>query len=257
MLYASVAKFKTAIPIYSSIGDALILIALESKASEIDSYLQPVYTLPVADAAAGSILLTLNPGDGKKITCGATAWTFKTSPTLATDVQIGGTLSESLANFLIKFSADVVCSGSVSGSTITFTSRAGGTPGNSLALSSDIVGATVSAFAGGAHDYNLLVTDNIDLAAEWLNLGQEKSSYGNAQTNGFNRLADQARKNLESYKKSETILVDALGIRAPFNTEIQPLSNTSGLIPFADEGPPEAWDYASSKIQERESSGEA
>jgi hypothetical protein len=109
-----------------------------------------------AVAATGGIAFTVNPGDGKKITLNGTEVVFASSAT-AGQVQIGADLATTLASALtlLRASTDtqlVKFAYSLSGHTLLLEAVTGGTSGNSLTTTTDVVGATASGatLAGGA-----------------------------------------------------------------------------------------------------------
>lgn len=148
------ANISVALTAGSKSGSYRLIVSAPGRVSEVFDNL--AYGIGGAVYATGGIGFTINPGDGKVITLNGTAVTFATSPTTG-QVQIGGSLSATLANLLVilRASSDtqlVKFTYALSGNTLLLTAKTAGTGGNSLTTTTDVVGATAAAatLLGGA-----------------------------------------------------------------------------------------------------------
>lgn len=113
-------------------------------------------------AASGTYVFSAQPTNLATITVGGQAFTFKTSPAGATDIQIGATLADTVANAVLVLNASTVAgvlvasyAADLAGTTITITYDVVGTGGNAMTIvagSSPASNATASGatLAGGA-----------------------------------------------------------------------------------------------------------
>lgn len=112
-------------------------------------------TLPAA--ATGTVVFTANPVAATTLTINAVAITFVASGATGTQVNIGSSLTATLAN-LMSFLATttnaglLACNYSLTSNTLTVNANAGGTAGNTYTLTTTVAGATASAatLLGGA-----------------------------------------------------------------------------------------------------------
>ena len=99
-------------------------------------------------SAQSTLTLTGNVADGDIILIGATTYTFRTSPSAAGDVQIGGNATQTLSNLAQavngldgRNSANASEFASASGTSISFIAKTAGAGGNLLAASGTLEGA--------------------------------------------------------------------------------------------------------------------
>ena len=99
-------------------------------------------------SAQSTLTLTGNVADGDTILIGATTYTFRTSPSAAGDVQIGGNATQTLSNLAQSVngldgrnSANAGEFAAASGPSISFIAKTAGTGGNSLPASGTLEGA--------------------------------------------------------------------------------------------------------------------
>ncbi|MFG1388810.1 autotransporter outer membrane beta-barrel domain-containing protein [Xanthobacter versatilis] len=102
-----------------------------------------------AVAATGSVSFTTNPSASSTITLNGTAVTFVASGATGNQVNIGGSLSATLASLLtlLQGSADtqlVKFTYAVVGTSLNLTAATAGTAGNSLTIATNVSGATAS-----------------------------------------------------------------------------------------------------------------
>ena len=125
-----------------------------------------------ATPAMGSATFSANPANNDTLTIGGSAVTFVTSGATGLQVNIGASLSATLASLLtlLSGSADsnlVKFYYAVSGSVLTFEAATPGIPGNSLTLAKSSTAITLSAatLSGGTANYNVFVSPNQDAVA--------------------------------------------------------------------------------------------
>jgi hypothetical protein len=127
----------------------------------------------IGDLATGSIVFTINPTDGQKITLNGTDVVFADTPS-AGQVQIGGDLATTLASAktLLNASANAQIAKNVydvtGGTRLTLVSKTSGTTMNAYTLATNVTGATVSgATMTGGTANAILIT-----GAKWLTTAQ-------------------------------------------------------------------------------------
>jgi len=123
---------------------------ITSGSSGVDS----VVSYAKAPTATGSITFSVNPSNNDTITLNGTAVTFKTSPSLATHVQIAGTLAGTLDNLLTMLSAStdvqlVKFRYFVNATKLGLAAATAGTGGNSLTLAASAATVSAGTLAGG------------------------------------------------------------------------------------------------------------
>lgn len=131
--------------------------------------IMPGATLQVdaaARKASGTIKVTTNPTDGKTVIVNGVTFTFKTSPTLPTDVKLGATPADTatnLKNALAASSNSAVSAAeySVATDTVTVTYRIYGVEGHAFTLNAGSSTLTISgaALSGGVDP----VTKRVDV----------------------------------------------------------------------------------------------
>ena len=132
---------------------------------------QILYTITPANAA---IAFTVNPIATQTLTIGATTVTFVSSGASGLQVNVAGSLSGTLSNLMTFLGASsdsqiLLCSYQLLGTTITLTAVAPGWQGNSIAIATTVLGASISnpaipagsstpptTLAGGSHTVTLL-----------------------------------------------------------------------------------------------------
>ena len=127
-------------------------------------------TVPAAAVpAAGSIAFTGQPTANQTITLNGTVITFVASGATGSQVNIGGSLTATLAALLtfLQGSADtqlVKFSYAVNGNTLGLTAVTAGTSGNALTIATNVTGATPS---GATLSGGLAASTNLTLTSKW------------------------------------------------------------------------------------------
>lgn len=114
--------------------------------------------------ASGNIVFTVNPTNGTTITIGTSNVEFVTSGATGLQVNIGGDLPTTLTSLMALLIAStdsqllMVNPYVVLGTTLYLSARIGGITGNSIALTTTVVGATASGstLTGGAHTVTMM-----------------------------------------------------------------------------------------------------
>lgn len=139
----------------SQSGSYRLTLAMTGRTPEVFDNLGA--TQAAAVRATGTCTFTQNPTASQTLTLNGTAVTFVASNPSGTQVLIGSTLAQTLANLLafLQGSSDtqlVKFTYSLGGLVLNFTAVTAGTGGNSLALATTVTGATLSGatLSGGA-----------------------------------------------------------------------------------------------------------
>lgn len=109
----------------------------------------------VAVAATGAVQASATdtfgsqPSNGNTLTINGTAWTFVNTITTGNQIQIGGTLAQTIANAAATLSASAdsntsLMTYSASPTVLTITAKVFGTAGNAYTVSTNVSGATLS-----------------------------------------------------------------------------------------------------------------
>jgi hypothetical protein len=118
-------------------------------------------------AASGSVVFTTNPVDGQTLTLNGDVWTFKATGESGLQSNIGPTLGDTLTHLVSRLNASASAltenlvyaayppspggAGQGSGAnTLVYGAEAVGTAGNSITVTTNVPGTTVTAAAGGS-----------------------------------------------------------------------------------------------------------
>ena len=100
--------------------------------------------------------LTQQPADGETVTLGSDVFTFRNTPSLTNDVEIGDNTDASLENLISKVNevSTVLSAGFFTGDGVLIYAKNPGTPGNGYATTTTITGAsfTFATTRGGGDD---------------------------------------------------------------------------------------------------------
>lgn len=249
-MFSSYANLVDRFPGLTNTSARLVCTSLKNSGTRIIARLKARYDLPVS-SSVGSIAFTTNPVAGKVVVVGTSTYTFAATLEDPFDIKVGTDLAASL-NALVAavneaggglYEADttinVYAEASVTAGTVTFTARQVGTAGDGIALSTDVSGATVVAFAGGSGDYPQLVEIEEAIAATDLMFGAERSAFGTTTLEVMKNARASAFADFKEIASGAQPLANATGTVLAAKDGIAKFS-TKGT-PFADYSDPRKW----------------
>ena len=248
-MFSSYANLVDRFPGLTNTSARLVCTSLKNSGTRIIARLKARYDLPVS-SSVGSIAFTTNPVAGKVVVVGTSTY-VRRHPRGSFDIKVGTDLAASL-NALVAavneaggglYEADttinVYAEASVTAGTVTFTARQVGTAGDGIALSTDVSGATVVAFAGGSGDYPQLVEIEEAIAATDLMFGAERSAFGTTTLEVMKNARASAFADFKEIASGAQPLANATGTVLAAKDGIAKFS-TKGT-PFADYSDPRKW----------------
>lgn len=202
-------------------------------------------------AATGSFAFSAQPATNATITIGATAFTFVAAAPTATQILIGSSLSDTLANAVIALKASVVGAISaqdyavdITGTVINIVSRTIGTAGNSVTIAASsspasnatASGATLSGGAATGAQNNVFNSGALSLPSASLEVGlPDVPSYGMNFGLMADKLAIQLQRSgmlnatVSCIAQGET-RASSSGAGSPTTQTIEYFTQFSGLI---------------------------
>lgn len=128
--------------------------------------------------ATGKLTVATVPADGDYVTVSGKTYTFRTAPSLPTDVLIGGTVAACATSLQVKLAAETNAqvaraTFTVNSAQVTATYGLKGTTGNSYTLASGQASVTIIAMAGGVEPTSQKVSVSTGVGISLLDIAKE------------------------------------------------------------------------------------